>query len=249
MSFLTRHSPRQITDLVFRDATVGAIITDYAHGLRDKHLMLHGPAGSGKSIAAEIILNTRVAELAGSAVACPINPRNYALDNFDPLLRDWSAQKLHGAARGYTVIDEVDFFSTHMQQRLRAFIDSTELGTIIATTNNLHKLDDPFKDRFRKLVVERPKAVNWTARAQAILAAEGVVLTQEQVATLLRGFDGSARELIEWLEDCTLTFKRNPAQIVLPSQIGVAANSGIIPPRGKTLINGRSLTGTKGAQT
>ena len=249
MSFLTRHSPRHITDLVFRDPNVGAIITDYAHGLRDKHLLLHGPAGSGKSVAAQIILHTRVAELYGSAVACPFNPRNYNFDNFDPLLRDWSAQLQNGVTRGYTVIDEVDFFSTQMQQRLRAFIDSTELGTIIATTNNLHKLDDPFKDRFRKLVVERPKAVNWTARAQAILAAEGVVLTQEQVATLLRGFDGSARELIEWLEDCTLTFKRNPAQIVLPSQIGVAANSGIIPPRGKTLINGRSLTGTKGAQT
>ena len=245
MSFLTRHSPQQIAELVFRDATVGDIITDYANGLRDKHLMLYGPAGSGKSIAAQIILNTRAGDLAGSAVARPINPREYDFEDFGPLLRDWSAQKLHGAVRGYTVIDEVDFFSTHMQQKLRAFIDSTELGTIVVTTNNLHKLDEPFKDRFRKLLVERPTAADWTARAQAILAAEGVDLTAPQVSILLKGFQGSARELIEWLEDYTLSFKRQ--SLAQPQPAPAAKLCSITPPQGKTLINGRKLVSTKGA--
>lgn len=247
MSFLTRHSPQQITDLVFRDATVGNIINDYAQGLRDKHLMLYGPAGSGKSIAAQIILNTQAGDLAGSAVARPINPRDYGFEDFDPLLRDWSAQKMHGVARGYTVIDEVDFFSDRMREKLRAFIDSTEMGTIIATTNNLHKLDEPFKDRFRKLLVERPTATDWTTRAQAILAKEGVTLTAQQVSILLKGFQGSARELIEWLEDYTLTFQRQP----LISQATAAPPQkpcGIKVLPGKTLINGHSLTNAQGVK-
>lgn len=247
MSFLTRHSPQQIADLVFRDATVGNIINDYAQGLRDKHLMLYGPAGSGKSIAAQIILNTQAGDLAGSAVARPINPRDYGFEDFDPLLRDWSAQKNNGTARGYTVIDEVDFFSDRMREKLRAFIDTTELGTIIVTTNNLHKLDEPFKDRFRKLLVERPTAADWTARAQAILAAEGVILTKQQVDILLNGFQGSARELIEWLEDYTLTFKRQP----LNSHATAASAQkpcGIKVLPGKTLINGHSLSNAQGVK-
>lgn len=247
MSFLTRHSPQQITELVFRDATVGNIITDYAQGLRDKHLLLYGPAGSGKSIAAQIILSTQSGDLAGSAVARPINPRDYEFEDFDRLLRDWSAQKNNGTARGYTVIDEVDFFSDRMREKLRAFIDSTELGTIIVTTNNLHKLDEPFKDRFRKLLVERPVAADWTARAQAILASEGVILTKQQVDILLNGFQGSARELIEWLEDYTLTFKRQP----LNSQATAAPPQkpcGIKVLPGKTLINGHSLTNAQGVK-
>ena len=247
MSFLTRHSPQQITDLVFSDATVGNIIADYAQGLRDKHLLLHGPAGSGKSIAAQIILSTQVGKLAGTAVARPINPRDYAYDDFEPLLHDWSAQKNNGSARGFTVIDEVDFFSDHKLEKLRAFIDSTEQGTIIVTTNNLHKLDEPFKDRFRKLLVERPNASDWTARAQAILASEGVILTKQQVGILLNGFQGSARELIEWLEDYTLTFKRQPPS----AATAVVQNNkpcGIKVRPGKTLINGHSLTNTHGVK-
>lgn len=244
MSFLTRHSPRQIADLVFRDATVGSIITDYAQGLRDKHLLLYGPAGSGKSIAAQIILSTQVCELAGTAVARPINPRDYAHEDFEPLLHDWSVQRTNGVARGYTVIDEVDFFSDRMLQKLRAFIDGTELGTIIVTTNNLHKLDEPFKDRFRKLLVERPTAADWTARAQAILAAEGVTLTAQQVSILLKGFQGSARELIEWLEDYTLTFKRQSTAQPIPSPSPRPCS--ITPPAGKTLINGQKLINAQG---
>lgn len=246
MSFLTRHSPRQIADLVFRDATVCNIIDDYAQGLRDKHLMLYGPAGSGKSIAAQIILSTQAGDLAGSAVARPINPRDYEREDFEPLLRDWSAQRMNGVARGYTVIDEVDFFSDRMREKLRAFIDSTELGTIIVTTNNLHKLDEPFKDRFRKLLVERPTAADWTARAQTILAAEGVMLTAQQVSILLKGFQGSARELIEWLEDYTLTFKRQSTAQHKPAPSPNPCN--IKPPAGKTPINGQKLITTQGAK-
>ena len=247
MSFLTRHSPQQITELVFRDATVGDIVTDYAQGLRDQHLMLYGPAGSGKSIAAQMILNERVGDLAHSAVARPINPRDYGFDDFEPLLSDWSAQRMHAVPRGYTVIDEVDNFSVRMREKLRAFIDSTQLGTIIVTTNNLHKLDEPFKDRFRKLLVERPTAADWTARAQAILAAEGISLTAEQASIMLKGFDGSARELIEWLEDYTLHFKRwsSPAQ---PKSAPAAKLCSITPPAGKTLVNGRTLTTKQGAK-
>ncbi len=236
MSFLTRHAPKQICELVFRDANARATIADYANGQRDKHLLLYGPAGSGKSIAAQIILNSRIEHLAGSAVGTPINPRTYRFDDFEPLLRDWNAQMMDGVPRGYTVIDEVDLFSDRMLERLRAFIDSTELGTIIATTNNLHKLDEPLKDRFRKLLVERPIASDWTARAQAILAAEGMVLTTQQVGMLLNGFEGSARQLIEWLEDYVLEFQRNP----LPTS-GAGAPAGFIkPPAGKTVITGNS---------
>jgi replication-associated recombination protein RarA len=249
MTFIKRHNPQNITDLVFRDATVGSIITDYAQGLRDKHLMLYGLPGSGKSIAAQIILNTQVGDLAGSAVAQPINARDYTFETFEPLLYQWSAQKMNGVARGYTVIDEIDDFSDRMLQKLRAFIDSTDLGTIIVTTNNLHKLDEPFKDRFRKLHVKRPNVTDWIARAQKILAAEGILLTQEEVGIALNGFEGSARELIEWLEDHVLGPKSSPLLLAPSAQSSEPAN--ITSPfatlkSSKTLINSkpRSNTGT-----
>ena len=209
MSFMQRHAPQHIHDLVFRDPHVRNTIEDYANGRRDKHLLLHGPAGSGKSIAALLILNARVGSLAGTAVAQPINPRSFTATTFDRLLNDWSMQRSQGASRGYTVIDEVDWFPDGMRHELRAFIDTWDSGTIIVTTNNLHELDEPFKDRFRKLLVERPSAADWTMRAQAILAKEGFALSTQKVQNLLKGFDGSARNLLEWLEDAIIELDNN----------------------------------------
>ena len=237
MTFLTRNAPKLLSDLVFHETTVAETISDYANGLRDKHLLLYGPAGSGKTIAAQMILNTRLGSLAGSTIAKPINPRDYGFDNFSPLLNDWSTQRMNGVLRGYTLIDEVDFFSDRMRERLRAFIDSTELGTIIATTNNLHLLDDPFKDRFRKLYIERPTSLNWVHRAHAILASEGVNLTTQQVSILLNGFEGSARSLLEWLEDYALALKSTESPIATRPTSAYSVRAIV----GKTLINGRPL--------
>ena len=102
---------------------------------------------------------------------------------------------------GCVVIDEVDQFSTAMQQKLRAFVDRYTMGLIISTTNNLHAVDQPFQDRCRCLKVAYPSVSQWLPRAQAILAREGIELTAEQTQDLLNGFQNSGRKLMDWLED------------------------------------------------
>ena len=97
------------------------------------------------------------------------------------------------------------------------------------------------------MLVERPVAADWTARAQTILAAEGVILTKQQVDILLNGFQGSARELIELLEDYTLTFKRRPLNLqTTTAPAHKPCGIKVLP--GKTLINGHSLTNAQGVK-
>lgn len=236
MTFVTRHHPNTLQQLVFRDPAVARIIADYASGTRTQHLLLHGPAGSGKSIAAQIIINTHLAGLTGTVLSQPIHPRDYPHSDFNLVMNTWNIQLLNGASHGLTIIDEIDFFSLNMQQKLRAFMANTQLGTIIATTNNLHKLDEPLKDRFRQVFVERPSSADWVKRAQDILVIEGVNLNAVQTATLLKGFEGSARSLINFLEDTVLTLKASPTQVAsLPFSLPTLQ---ILS--GKTLINGRS---------
>lgn len=236
MSFILRHMPKTYNELVFADQAVADMVREYAQGTRDKHLLLYGPAGSGKSIAARMIINTRLGELATSSFCEAINASNYDESDFERIARSWNALRAYGAERSFVLIDEVDHFSTKMLRKLRAFMDSTELGTIIATTNNLHVLDEPLKSRFRQLYVERPKIKDWMARAQSILAAEGYVLTAQEVAVLLKDFNGDARELIEWLEDYVLTFKSKGlvTQATVMPMLSLPASS-------KVLINGRPL--------
>jgi DNA polymerase III delta prime subunit len=113
-----------------------------------------------------------------------------------------------GAKMGCVVIDEVDQFSTTMQQKLRAFVDRYNMGLIICTTNNLHAVDQPLQDRCRCLKMGYPTIEQWAPRAQAILAGEGIELTKQQTSDLLQGFENSGRKMMDWLEDTVFDVKQ-----------------------------------------
>ena len=109
---------------------------------------------------------------------------------------------------GCVVIDEVDQFSTAMQQKLRAFVDRYSMGIIVCTTNKLHAVDQPLQDRCRCLKITYPTVEQWVPRAQAILAREGIELTQQQTRDLLHGFENSGRKMMDWLEDTVLEIRQ-----------------------------------------
>ena len=209
-NFIDRHLPKTINDLVFHDPQVEQTIREYATGQRTKHLLLYGPTGSGKSEAARMLVDTLCPNTAGSPANERINPKNFAGKDMGFIERTWFMQMgFGGAARGWIVIDEVDWFAANKMHELRGFIDDTKLGSIICTTNHLHALDDPLKGRFKKLHVEWPTVEDWLPRAKAILAAEGHHLSDLQMRSLLQGFAGSARDLLEWLENYVLALRQS----------------------------------------
>jgi len=87
------------------------------------------------------------------------------------------------------------------------------MGMVIATTNNLHLVDGPLKDRFRPLFVEYPSVQQWVPRVVAVLGAEGIPVTPTQALGLLQGFEGSGRTLDDWMEDYVLRLKRMMTQL------------------------------------
>ena len=208
MKFEHKHRPHSLGDIIFADAHVAGVIQETASGVRDNHIILHGPRGSGKSETARLTQRARLGSEAQGVFADPIHAKTYEHESFDPILTTWNWQIMAGGRMGCVVIDEVDQFSTAMQQKLRAFVDRYSMGLIVCTTNNLHAVDQPLQDRCRCLKMGYPSVAQWIPRAQAILASEGIELTKQQTCDLLAGFENSGRKMMDWLEDTVFDVKQ-----------------------------------------
>lgn len=197
--------------LVFHDPHVAQVIADYAEGLRDKHLLLEGPTGSGKSIAASMILKERLsAHLAGNFTSV-FHGQGFDHRTIKRIEGDWNFQMIKGAA--YSVIDEVDFASADGRREIRKFIDGKSFGTLICTTNFSNKLKQAFVSRFLVLNVAVPGPTDWHNRAMQILQAEGHAVTLAQVQRFMVNFSGHSRNFIDEVEDFHLSLLRARAAV------------------------------------
>lgn len=217
MKFDHKHRPQTLNEIIFASADVKQVLQEYGQNRREKHLLLYGPKGTGKSVAAQLVIRQRLGEVLYASWGGANNAKAYQMqhDNLDPLLMQWNWQLAMGAHTGCSVIDELDQFTLPMQHKLRAFIDQYEMGMIIATTNNLHLIDGPLKDRFRTVLVDYPTVAQWVPRVVSVLGAEGIPITAAQAQTLLTGFVGSGRSLNDWMEDYVFRLQRMMANVVL----------------------------------
>jgi replication-associated recombination protein RarA len=223
MTFDKKHRPKTLSDVIFASTDVQQTLEDYANNKRDKHLLLYGPKGTGKSVSAELIMRERLGSIWQAGLAEPFNAKAYTAqhDSFGPLLNQWNWQLSAGARAGCSIVDEIDHFTLPMQHKLRAFIDQYEMGVVIATTNNLHLVDGPLKDRFRPVCVEYPSIDQWVPRVVAVMTAEGIPVTASQALVLLNGFDGSGRSLNDWIEDYVLRLQGAVHKLMNPLETGV----------------------------
>lgn len=189
MNFEKKHRPQNLNEIVYADAAVQQTLKEYASGKRTKHLLLYGPTGSGKSLSAKLILHELMGVIEQMGFADPFNAKEYAVkhDDFTTLLNTWNMQCMYGADQGCVVFDEIDQFTLPMQHRLRAFVDNHEMGMIIGTTNNLHLVDTPLKNRCKLVLVDYPKPEHWVPRVMQVMQAEGFAITEPMAKTLLQG--------------------------------------------------------------
>ena len=202
MTFRQKYQPQSFNDLIFHDPAVEQVLREYATGQRTKHLILHGPKGSGKSCAARMILKSCLPDNFPDITSEPINGRtDRKRKNWDRIWNDWSVQK---SSRGYTHIDEVDRYSADLLDQLDEFLEHDRLGTIIMTTNHLENLDEWITDRCATVEMLRPTGPSMVQRAHAILQAEGYDYSKDQVSSMLAGYTGSLRKMVEALETYVL---------------------------------------------
>ena len=207
--FAQTYAPTSFDQLVFADDNVERLLRDYATGARTKSIILHGPYGTGKSIVAQMILQTRVG---ANYRACEtVNGANYKESRFIKRVENSiNYLKMLGIEDHVAVIDEADLMDKRDQLCLRASMD-TFGGMFILTTNFLHSIDQSLLDRSDVIHMEIVPAQRLLPVAQRILRINGLVWDDARVLALLQKAGGNWRRMMQLLEDVVQATKRSAA--------------------------------------
>lgn len=202
MKLIQKHVPLLFDDLLFADDRTEKRLRQYAEGQRDEHLLLFGPTGTGKSTAARLISALRCGVQPTDQSIDPIDGSSFANSDFEKIRRMWNWQTAMGANQPTVIIDEIDQLKPAELLSLRSFIDRAPYGTLIATTNHLHKLDHPLLNRFDPVELAPADVGRWADRAQQILKMEGALCEPEELTRLLStNTSGSIREAFAIIAD------------------------------------------------
>ena len=205
-----KYHPKTVDDLVIEDPDTRQRIAEYANGIRNENLILHGPRGTGKTTAADVITRTRCGD---PDLVRTYTGADFTTDTFDTILNDWQWQQINGVEHPTVVIDEIDQIKPIDQHRMRRFVEQHTWGSIIGTTNNPHKVDRPLADRFDQVELPPVSTDAWIERASDIMTAEGVDHTTEIARDIVATNNGSIRDTLRAIDDYMIA-KRNDNQSV-----------------------------------
>ena len=209
MSFDLNHLPQTFADLVITNPLNAAVVKSYCEQPPAKPLLLAGAPGAGKTEAARVIAHSHFARENIHHMYWEYNAASLGKDFEAKIMAEVNHQMFGNHDKAIIVINEIDEMDLRsVQPVFREFMDDKRhLIRFIATTNHKSRMMGAVLSRFRVLELDPPSNADWVDRAHTILQAEGLRPTIQDVAQMLQSFDGSARDLIDLLEETVIASK------------------------------------------
>jgi replication factor C small subunit len=193
-----KYRPQSLDGYVFTDPAQREQIEYFVKEKSVPHLLLTGPAGTGKTTLAKILVN----ELG-------IDPYDFLQVNAS---RDNGVDFLKTKIEGFVstmpfgdlkivLLDEADYLSHNAQAILRGLMETYQSqARFILTANIAHKIINPLKSRCTQFVIDKTDQTEFTSRAATVLITEGVEFDLDTLDSYVKATYPDLRNCLKLLQ-------------------------------------------------
>lgn len=200
-----KYRPQTIDGYVFTDPIQREQIEYFVHEKSVPHLLFTGPAGTGKTTLAKILVNS-----------LNIDPYDFLQVNAS---RDNGVDFIKNKIEGFVstlpfgdlkivLLDEADYLSHNAQAILRGLMETYQAqARFILTANIAHKIINPLKSRCQQIIIDKTDQTEFTSRAATVLLTEGVEFDLDTLDSYVKATYPDLRSCLKLLQTNSVTGK------------------------------------------
>ena len=200
-----KYRPQTVEGYVFTDPAQREQIEYFVQEKSIPHLLFTGPAGTGKTTLAKILVNS-----------LNIDPYDFLQVNAS---RDNGVDFLKTKIEGFVstlpfgdlkivLLDEADYLSHNAQAILRGLMETYQSqARFILTANLAHKIIAPLKSRCQQILIDKTDQTEFTSRAATVLLNENIEFELDTLDSYVKATYPDLRSCLKLLQTNSITGK------------------------------------------
>jgi len=206
--WVEKYRPKNVDGYVFTDSTVQEQVSHWIESGSVPHLLLHGPAGTGKTTLAKILINNLGIEQSDVMFANG-SKEGRRIEWVDRLIG--FCQTMPFGPFKIVLIDEADYLNKEsvqpaMRNLMEEYADNVRF---ILTCNYPSKIIPPLKSRCHEIHIAKTDPTEFTARAATVLVEENVEFDLDTLDSYVKATYPDLRKCLNLLQTNSVSGKLN----------------------------------------